>query len=341
MGLRNWIGTRCRGSYWSSSLGFFLFPMLLVGCSSVDDPSFEFALLGDNPYRPESVPKFETLVQDVNQKTELQWVIHVGDIRGSAAAPCSNEVFQARFELYQQFQFPFVYTPGDNEWFDCGSPGGGEFEDYERLDYIRSLFFPSPGFTTGSRPMEVQTQSTEAGFQEFVENAMWVHGEVVFSTFHLVALTRPPTDPAIARRRMDAAVAWIDRTFARAEELNSRGVFLVSHADPWLVSGLPAVVERICPDCLEPRAGLDRLYPVLEELSIAFSRPVVLAVGDTHVFRVDKPLYSTDSGLLVENFTRVEPFGNPYAHWVRVRVDPRERELFSFHQEIVEDREVQ
>ena len=86
---------------------------------------------------------------------------------------------------------------------------------------------------------------------------------------------------------------------------------------------------------------MDRLYPVLEELSIAFSRPVVLAVGDTHVFRVDKPLYSTDSGLLVENFTRVEPFGSPYAHWVRVRVDPRERELFSFHQEIVEDREVQ
>jgi len=340
MGLENWVNAWRRGCC-SRSLVFLLCPMLLGGCNSVDDPSFDFALLGDNPYRPESVPKFESLIQDVNQQTELQWVIHVGDIRGSAEAPCTNEVFQARFDLYQRFQFPFVYTPGDNEWFDCGSPDAGEFEDYERLDYIRTLFFPNPGLTTGGRPMEVQTQSTEAGSEEFVENSMWVHGDVVFSTFHLVALTRPPTDPAIARRRMDAALEWIGRTFALAEELDSRGVFLVTHADPWPVWGLPVMVERMCPECLQPRAGLDRLYPVLEKSSIAFSRPVVLAVGDTHVFRVNKPLYSADSGLLVENFTRVEPFGNPYAHWVRVRVDPQKRELFSFYQEIVEDREAQ
>ena len=70
---------------------------------------------------------------------------------------------------------------------------------------------------------------------------------------------------------------------------------------------------------------------------MAFDGPVVLAVGDTHVFRVDKPLYSADTGLLIENFTRVEPFGHPYVHWVRVRVDPLSDEVFSFQQQIVED----
>ena len=60
---------------WYSSLVFLLLVMLLVGCSSVEDPSFEFALLGDNPYTPERVPKFETLVTDLNQNTDLQWVI--------------------------------------------------------------------------------------------------------------------------------------------------------------------------------------------------------------------------------------------------------------------------
>jgi dienelactone hydrolase len=72
---------------------------------------------------------------------------------------------------------------------------------------------------------------------------------------------------------------------------------------------------------------------VFEE-SLAFRRPVVLAVGDTHIFRVDKPLYQ-EEGSLVENFTRVETFGDPNVHWVRVTVDPREPEVFSFHQKLV------
>ena len=322
---------------WYRSWFFVLLVLLFMGCGSVEDPSFEFALLGDNPYSPESVPKFEILIQDVNQMTDLQWVIHLGDIRGAPAGPCSNELLQSRYELYQQFQFPFVYTPGDNEWFDCGETGAGGFDEYERLDYLRKLFFPSPGLTTGGRPMEVQTQGAETGFEEYVENVMWVHGGVVFSTLHLLGLTRPPTDPAIAERRMDAALAWIGKTFELARELDSRGVFMATQADPWMVVGLPVVLEGMCPDCLQPRPGLERLYPVLEESTLDFGRPVVLAVGDTHIFRVDKPLYSADSGRLVENFTRVESFGNPYVHWVRVRVDPQDNQLFSFHQEIVEE----
>ena len=67
-----------------------------------------------------------------------------------------------------------------------------------------------------------------------------------------------------------------------------------------------------------------------------FGRPVVLAVGDTHVFRVDKPLYSAETGQLVDTFTRVEPFGNPSIHWVRVEADPTRPEVFSFREELVE-----
>jgi hypothetical protein len=59
-------------------------------------------------------------------------------------------------------------------------------------------------------------------------------------------------------------------------------------------------------------------------------------VGDTHIFRVDKPLYRDDR-TLVENFTRVETFGNPNVHWVRVSVDPRDSQVFTFHQELVPD----
>ena len=66
-----------------------------------------------------------------------------------------------------------------------------------------------------------------------------------------------------------------------------------------------------------------------------YGRPVVLAVGDTHIFRVDKPLYD-ENGALVTNFTRLEVFGHPDVHWVRVDVDADSRSVFSFHQQLVD-----
>lgn len=305
--------------------------------SAIPDRSFEFALLGDNPYPPENVPRFEKLIADVNRHTALKWVIHLGDVLGSGLVGCSDEVMRARFDLFQQFEAPFIFTPGDNEWFDCVSEAAGGFDDYERLDFLRALFFPNPGLTTGGRAMEVRSQGSEPEFEEFVENALWIDNDVVFSTVHLLALTRPPTDPARAERRMNAALAWIAETFRLATERNSPGVFIAMQADPWVISGPPGPVRQLCSDCLQPRPGLERLYPVLERESVAFGRPVVLAVGDTHVFRIDKPLYSSDTGLLVENFTRVESFGHPYVHWVRVTVDPDDGAVFAFQEEIVDE----
>ncbi len=301
--------------------------MAVTSCSAARDSAYEFALVGDNPYTPTTVAKFEALIDDVNGRRNLEWVIHVGDIRGGQR--CTDELFQARFDLYQRFAVPFVYTPGDNDWFDCQREDGSGFDDYERLDHLRSLFFPNPTLTTGGRRMEVRSQSAEPGYEKFVENVMWLHDGVVFSTIHLVGLTRPPTDSAVAKRRMDAAIAWIRSTFEVAQEEGSVGVFIATQADPWIVSSRNVLMRGV-----RRAAGLERLYPALVAASDEYGRPVVLAVGDTHIFRVDKPLYRADQSL-VENFTRVEVFGHPEVHWVRVTVDPREREVFSFHPELV------
>ena len=306
--------------------------LALCASLSAQDAAFEFALLGDNPYVPEAVPKFATLIDDVNSQSQLEWVVHVGDIKGGE--PCSDEILKGRFDLYQRFAAPFVYTPGDNEWFDCSDDRMGNFDEYERLGYLRALFFPSPGRTTGRRTMEVRAQSAEGGFDEFVENVLWTKAGVVFSTVHMIGLTRPPKDPAIAERRMDAALSWVEKTFAVAREIDAAAVFMATQADPWVVSGNRGVIGRLCPDCLRPRPGLERLYPLLIKESNDFSGPVVFAVGDTHVFRVDKPLYAP--GLeLVSNFTRVEPFGHPDVHWLRVTVDPSTPQVFSLHQQVV------
>ena len=55
--------------------------------------------------------------------------------------------------------------------------------------------------------------------------------------------------------------------------------------------------------------------------------------GDTHYFKVDKPLI--DEARPTPNITRLETFGSPNANWVRVDVDPSSRDVFIIRQMIV------
>ena len=64
---------------------------------------------------------------------------------------------------------------------------------------------------------------------------------------------------------------------------------------------------------------------------LAFPKPVVLVHGDSHYFRIDQPLLGQRSRRRIENFTRVETFGNPDVHWLRVSVDWRDPNVFQFH----------
>jgi hypothetical protein len=62
--------------------------------------------------------------------------------------------------------------------------------------------------------------------------------------------------------------------------------------------------------------------------------------GDTHFFRVDKPLFYAEEGgeeSRVLNFTRVETFGDEDVHWVRATVNTSDEEVFSFVPELVEE----
>ena len=69
----------------------------------------------------EDVPRFEALIEDVNI---------------SGREPCTDELYRGRFELYQRFDPPFVYTPGDNDWFDCVRESQGGYDEYERMEKV-------------------------------------------------------------------------------------------------------------------------------------------------------------------------------------------------------------
>jgi len=96
------------------------------------------------------------------------------------------------------------------------------------------------------------------------------------------------------------------------------------------------VSESDAPDPAPKSAFSDYVAALADELE-GFDRPVLLVHGDTHHFRVDQPLYSRKSNRRFENFLRVETYGSPDIHWVRITVDPSQPQLFRIEPQIVSD----
>jgi hypothetical protein len=135
-------------------------------------------------------------------------------------------------------------------------------------------------------------------------------------------------------------------TFEEAEESDARAVFLFAQANPGFDESDPTRAPLRDPKTLRSTDGkgngFDEFLKTLREETVDFRRPVVLNHGDSHYMRVDKPLLD-EQGRRVENFTRVEiPGDNPQngnndVQWVKVNVDTRSREVFSFEPQVVPD----
>jgi hypothetical protein len=93
------------------------------------------------------------------------------------------------------------------------------------------------------------------------------------------------------------------------------------------------------PDPPVPTAFDDYLAALTDEME-GYDKPVAFLHGDTHMFRIDQPLYSVKTKRPFENFTRVETFGSPNSHWVLVTIDPATPQLFHFDAQIVPENAV-
>jgi Calcineurin-like phosphoesterase len=293
---------------------------------------FAFALIGDMPYGAARETAFGRLVAEINRDNDVDFVMHAGDIKAGSER-CDDNLIRHRFALYEMFQRPFVYTPGDNEWTDCHRVNAGQYEPIERLGFLRSVFFPQVGQTTGGHVRPVRSQAEGGAYSEFVENVMFQSQRVMFATVHVVGSNNDlepwvgisPTDSCTSprpdriaefERRQAAALAWLDDVFAAAAD--TKGLFLLMQANPY---NLPSDPQQ-CP------SGFKAFLDHLETLARQYARPVVLAHGDDHFFFVDQPL----PNLL---FSRVQTYGEGLVHWVKVHVDPKSSGVFTIEQKIV------
>lgn len=285
--------------------------------------SFEFALIGDMPYTDEATTNaFPNLIKEINA-AELVFVVHDGDIK-SGSTPCTDELFRERFAQFQMFRHPLFFIFGDNEWQDCGGNKTNKFEPVERLQKLREIFTVG-NISLGQRTMKLTRQS-----EPYRENIRWTHGDVLFAGFNIPGGANNYGKPEFAARD-EANCAWLKESFTLAKEQNRRGVMLIIQANPHFDLAATNQVRR----------GFNQWLKILEEETITFGKPVVLVHGDTHYFRIDKPLNGTKSQRRLENFTRVETFGYPDVHWLRARVDPKDPNVFSFRIELVQKNFIQ
>jgi hypothetical protein len=161
---------------------------------------------------------------------------------------------------------------------------------------------------------------------------MWTADEIVFATVHVVGSNNDlvpwfgaaETPEQRAERlaeyedRLAAALAWLDRTFARAAEEDARGVVVAMQANMWFNTPL----------------GFSEIVQRLADRASSFGKPVLLLEGDSHRFTVDRPL-STGSPLhgvttAAPNVTRIIVEGETIGEWLKLRIDPDSAEPFSW-----------
>jgi hypothetical protein len=132
------------------------------------------------------------------------------------------------------------------------------------------------------------------------------------------------------------------QAFRHAKQNNSKAVMILIQANPRFEFAWPARRRSsmiVAPAPKRP-SGYAEFLAELQREVLAYDKPIALVHGDTHYFRVDKPLILDDMsgagrGRVVEHFTRVELFGYPEAHWVRATVDPADPNVFRFSPEVV------
>ena len=331
---------------------------------------FSFALWGDTPYTDvEKTTAIPALIRDINN-SEVAFTVFDGDIK-SGSSRCDDVVYAEAIARFNTFTEPMIYVPGDNEWTDCHRKNNGSFNALERLAYLRNTMFAGPeSFGQEKAHLEHQSVGPVSG-TSYPENTRWTYGGVVFVGLNVPGSNNNKVhtgqclssksdrtqadcddDNAEFAARDAANIQFLTESFDGALARHARGLVVIMQADPSF--DLPETEtdnERTCVraaqgECLDAPNntnlnlanydGYDAFLAALRNKTVEFGAvggQVVLVHGDTHFFKVDKPFDGPTS--LLPNFTRICTFGSPGVNWVRVSVNPRSRNVFTFEPMIV------
>ena len=300
--------------------------VMLAMAHPVQAETFSFVALGDLPYGFDATAgaNYRSLIKAING-LKPRFSVHVGDFK-AGYSQCSDQEFARQrhhFDLYDQ---AVIYTPGDNDWTDCGRMVAGSYDPLERLAKLRRDFF-FPDHSLGQKPIALESQSVVMqGFPDYIENQRWVVSRTLFVTLHMVGSNKrfDPTDPRaeaefLARDR--ANIAWIQDAFGLAKSRGYVAIAFFLQADV-LLGG-----DRY--DNFPPKSGFRKSFgQTLLPLAREFGKPVLIVHGDSHEFEFDS-VYRLD-GEQLKNVFRLEVPGAMVTKAVDVMVNEQSDEPFTY-----------
>lgn len=307
-----------------------------------DSHSYSVGLWGDVPYSDlQKTVGVPNLVADMNRQ-RLAFTAHDGDLKQGSNSPCDDALYQNSLATLNSLEAPAVFTPGDNDWTDCDRPNNGGYNSLERLNYERKVLFSTP-YTLGQHRFRQEVEAAP-----YVENRRWTLDGVTYATLNVQGscnnLCDTAPDPDEYAARNTANIKWLKETFAVAKAKRSAAVMLITQADPGFdasdATRAPVRDPKTLAETDGQPDGYQEYLSALRDETVAFRRPVAYVHGDSHYFRIDKPLQDS-GGRRLENFTRVETFGdhqengNNDVHWLKVSINPRSREVFAYQPQIV------
>jgi len=260
-----------------------------VGAASADPAPAKkdhFAVIGDVPYGAEQIDRFPAWIGEINAANP-EFAVHVGDIKNGSTA-CTDDYITGIRTVFDTVESPLIFTPGDNEWTDCHRANNGGFNPLERLEFVRSTFYPTPGRTLGETTRKVSAD-TAAGYPE---NVQWREDRVSMAAVHVVgsndgtlpwtgATAASPEQLAEQAARMQSALGTVREAFADATRRQDRAVAIFLQADMFDPTWSPTLADV---------SAFTPLVQLLIDESNAYAGETYLFNGDSHAYNEDQPL---------------------------------------------------
>jgi hypothetical protein len=271
----------------------------------------EFLAVGDLPYAEAEAALLARLLAQETARAPA-FVLHVGDIKGGSE-PCTDARNREVASLFRIQPVPVVYTPGDNEWTDCHRERAGARDPLERLAAVRRMFFADPSV------LHNQSLGLRVPVPDHPENAWLIRDDVLLAVLHVVGsgnawTPRDPTARAAFEARAAANRRVLEAAAAAGQAARVRAAVLAFHANP--------LFEK------PGHRGFQPFRQDLQYLLARFAGPVLLIHGDTHSYKLDRPVADPASGEPITRVQRLEVPGSPLVAGVRVSVEPDAETVF-------------
>lgn len=320
--------------------------VLLCATFTASAADFSFALWGDMPYgKNNDARQTQAVISSINA-SNVSFSIFDGDFKDGSSV-CHDALYTQTLDTFNAMHQPLVYVPGDNEWTDCHRTNNGGFNALERLALIRRTFFANSQ-SLGQKKIQLQQQGQSG--DKFSENTRFVHQGIVFvglnvpgSNNNLVINAKECTHKSVRTQndcnaandeyveRNKVNIEWLHAAFAQARAQSALGVVVVIQGNPGFdLPETPTLDEST----LLEYSGYRQWMSALVAQTEAFEGQVLLVHGDDHFFKIDKPLHSPIR--MLKNFTRVQTFGSPSNHWVKVTVDTSNPQVFNIQPVIID-----